>query len=224
MKNWLLIFCLVLVVVLLPIFSFAADSNCLDNNATAGKLCNPTAGANIANNNVIGIFPYFIELLGGFVVGMSIVYILFSGFRMIVSQGNTEEIEKSKITIQWVLIGFSLSVLAYVLVAAFGKFLGVQDVSPTPGQSMSVGNPLNSTVSADFSTFVHNMEKGVLEIVGVLAIAIIIISGFRYVTARGNEQQTEQAKAGLQWAVIGLVIALLAYVIVAATSKLLGYQ
>lgn len=50
--------------------------------------------------------------------------------------------------------------------------------------------------------------------VGVLAVAFIIVGGVKYATSGGDEKKVASAKNTILYAVIGLVIALLASVIV----------
>jgi len=45
-----------------------------------------------------------------------------------------------------------------------------------------------------------------LALVGVAAAVFLIISGFRYIASRGNEQETTAAKNGILFAVIGLIV------------------
>lgn len=53
-----------------------------------------------------------------------------------------------------------------------------------------------------------------LAIVGILAVLFVMIGGFRYVTAHGNEEQAEAAKKTLTHAIVGVVLVVLAFVIV----------
>lgn len=53
-----------------------------------------------------------------------------------------------------------------------------------------------------------------LFIVGVAAVIMLIIGGMRYVFSGGNPQNTKAAKDTILYAVIGIVVALLAYAIV----------
>jgi glucose uptake protein GlcU len=53
-----------------------------------------------------------------------------------------------------------------------------------------------------------------LAVAGSLAVLFIIVGGIRYITAYGNEEQTESAKKTLTNAIIGVVIVILAFVIV----------
>ena len=57
-----------------------------------------------------------------------------------------------------------------------------------------------------------------LSIVGLISVLYIIIGGFRYVTAAGNEEASEGAKNTIWHAVIGLIVVILSFVIVRAIS------
>lgn len=54
----------------------------------------------------------------------------------------------------------------------------------------------------------------ILWVVGVSAVIVIIVAGLKYVTSAGNPSAISSAKTTILYAVIGLVIAILAYAIV----------
>ena len=54
----------------------------------------------------------------------------------------------------------------------------------------------------------------VFSIVGVIALVVITLSGFRYVLSGGDPQSTARAKDAILYAVIGLVISISALAIV----------
>jgi len=210
-KRWFLIYCFV--ILLLPAISLAYTSGPCPPAGTSTTLCNPVSGV----TDFPGIIYAMLNLMSGLIIGQSIVFILFAGFRMVVSQGNVEEVEKSKTGLQWTILGFTLGIMGYVIIAATGSYIGTKDVDPNLGTK--VQNPITS---GTFAVFIVKMITGLFEVLGVIAVLMIIISGIKYITAQGNEEQVEQARSGLQWAIIGLALALLAYVIVAATAKLFG--
>lgn len=49
---------------------------------------------------------------------------------------------------------------------------------------------------------------------GVVAVAFLIVNGFKYMTSSGDTAKTEEAQKGIGNAVIGLIIVLVAAVIV----------
>ena len=53
-----------------------------------------------------------------------------------------------------------------------------------------------------------------LYLVGVISLIVVVVGALRYVLSAGNAQATNAAKDTILYAVIGLVVALLAYAIV----------
>lgn len=53
-----------------------------------------------------------------------------------------------------------------------------------------------------------------LTFVGLIAVAMLIYGGFKYLTSAGNEETTKKAKAVILYALIGIVIIALSFVIV----------
>lgn len=61
---------------------------------------------------------------------------------------------------------------------------------------------------------VKNLINTLLFAVGILSVIMIIHSGLKYTTSRGDAEQVKSAKNTLLYAVVGLVVALMAYAIV----------
>ena len=59
-------------------------------------------------------------------------------------------------------------------------------------------------------------------IIAVLAILMIVVSGIMYMTSGGDSGKVETAKSWLIYSVVGLVVAILAFVIVNAVGGALG--
>ncbi len=53
-----------------------------------------------------------------------------------------------------------------------------------------------------------------LGLIGVVAVIMLIYGGFRYVLSGGNEKSTSAAKDTILFAIIGIVVAVLAFAIV----------
>jgi hypothetical protein len=76
--------------------------------------------------------------------------------------------------------------------------------------------------TADLKTTVINVISWVLGILALVAVVMIILGGFQWLTAAGSEEKIEKAKKVISAAVIGLIIVLLAWAIVifvAGTTK-----
>lgn len=61
---------------------------------------------------------------------------------------------------------------------------------------------------------IKNITNVLLFILGAIAVVMIIIGGIRYATSNGDSSQTKAAKDTIMYAVIGLVVAVVAYAIV----------
>ena len=60
--------------------------------------------------------------------------------------------------------------------------------------------------------------------VGILSVAMIIFSGFRYITSAGDAAKTKSAQTALTYSIVGLIVAVLAWVIVRMVLKQFGIE
>ena len=71
--------------------------------------------------------------------------------------------------------------------------------------------PLNLFGNAGIFTSITNV---LLFVIGAVAVIMIIIGGLRYVTSGGNSASISAAKNTILYAIIGIIVALLAYAII----------
>jgi len=62
--------------------------------------------------------------------------------------------------------------------------------------------------------FISRMTSLILMAVGLISVIMLIYGGFRYVVSGGDNKKVTDAKNTILYAIIGLIIALLAYAIV----------
>lgn len=60
----------------------------------------------------------------------------------------------------------------------------------------------------------NNIINTLLFLVGIIAVVVIIVNGIRFVTSNGNQDQVTSARNGIIYAVVGIVVAVMAYAIV----------
>ena len=63
-------------------------------------------------------------------------------------------------------------------------------------------------------TLIKNIINLLLTLVGIIAVIMIIVGGIRYTTSGGSSSEIDTAKNTIIYAVVGLVIAIMAYAIV----------
>jgi hypothetical protein len=86
-----------------------------------------------------------------------------------------------------------------------------------PGQCRVAGGEATTRINRVIHTIVNLLSA----LVGVVAVIMIIVGGFRYITSGGNDTSVTSAKNTILYAIIGLVVVALAQLIVRFTlSKL----
>lgn len=58
------------------------------------------------------------------------------------------------------------------------------------------------------------MMQFIFGVIGVIAIIMVMVGGFKYITSQGNPQETAKAKNTILYAIIGLVLAASSFTIV----------
>ena len=66
----------------------------------------------------------------------------------------------------------------------------------------------------DADKLIKNVINVLFYLVGIIAVIMIIIGGIRYTTSNGDASQIKSAKDTVLYAVVGIVVAILAYAIV----------
>jgi hypothetical protein len=67
--------------------------------------------------------------------------------------------------------------------------------------------------NAFLAATINKIVKAFLSLLGVIFIFLIILAGYDYMTARGEEQKVEKALATIRRAIIGLIIILASFAI-----------
>lgn len=75
---------------------------------------------------------------------------------------------------------------------------------------------------ADLTGTVANIINVILGLLGVVAVIVLLVAGWRWMTAGGNEQTVTEAKAQIKNALYGLAIIFLAWVIAGFTINQLS--
>lgn len=85
----------------------------------------------------------------------------------------------------------------------------------------SFQNPLAGSVD-NLVDFFLRMLRIMMSILGGLSVLFIVVGGFQYVLSAGNEESAGKARKTITYAIIGLVVALLSFAIIAIVQNLLG--
>jgi|SRR3989344_4104104 len=119
---------------------------------------------------------------------------------------NKLKLSKTQVAQVGAVVVTSLLALAPV---AFAQFQ-----NPNPGGTNLPGD-------TSISGLIMRIINIALGVAGLVAVLFLIIGGFRYITAAGNEETAEQAKKIIINAIIGVVVIILSFVIVRVISNAL---
>jgi magnesium-transporting ATPase (P-type) len=79
----------------------------------------------------------------------------------------------------------------------------------------SVSNIAGTTgAQTDLTKNIGNIINIMIGVIGIAAVIMLIIGGFRYVFSQGDEKGVKGAKDTILYSIIGIVVALLAFAIV----------
>jgi heme/copper-type cytochrome/quinol oxidase subunit 2 len=126
-----------------------------------------------------------------------------------------------------------VSLVFFVSLFAFGyhDVSAVNAVTGCPnggaGYALVKGVCIPSSSSTGLSNtapyeIIVNVMNWLMAMIGIVAILMFVISGWIYLTAGGDEKKTETAKNNIKYTIIGLVVALTAFIIVRLVANLVG--
>lgn len=207
---------LILLMAVVPVLVLAqgpcpADKVCLDNPLSAIGVSEP-------GQLVIRAMQGFAGIIGLIAIAFSV----FSGFKLAVA-ASEEPRNEAKESLKWSVGGFVVAILSFTIISGTARFLGFTPSKVGLGKD-TISTPLvGPTDPGDFISIMNFIMVNFLGLVGFATTLMFIYYGYVYVTAAGNEESIEQAKSGLKWAVVGLVVTLLSFTIITSIRQYLVF-
>jgi hypothetical protein len=203
---------------------------------TAGVDCNnggascdtglPKIGA--GNSNGFNDAQIVLQIVFGVLGAVALIYIIIAALKYVTSQGDPQSTTRAKDTILYAVIGLITGLL---FIAAPGyKVFAIDVLNPGDGGGPCNNSNASSTpvVCGDNSSSANANNPlfgpdGILTqivnvlsiIVGIAAVIVIVIQGLRMILSNGSSETVAKARAGIFFAVGGLIVAVLAQALVA---------
>lgn len=112
----------------------------------------------------------------------------------------------------------ALTMTVFVAVPAFAAYNPIGDSAACKETGKSRPAVCNDLNVADGKQAVNATVQNVIDIlfyvIGIIAVIMIIVGGIKYTTSNGDSTALTSAKNTILYAVVGLVVALMAYTIV----------
>lgn len=84
--------------------------------------------------------------------------------------------------------------------------------NPAPGQLVNLSN---------FKDLLGRVVNILLTFAGAIAVIFLIVGGYQYIAAHGNEEAIEKAKKTITGALVGIIIIIISFAVVAIINELL---
>ena len=108
-----------------------------------------------------------------------------------------------------------LTIITFLFVGIAVLVQGDIALAQTPAEQANDGlEAIGGGSSPSFELTIETVINTFLYIIGALAVIMIIFGGFKYVTSSGDAPAVASAKNTILYAVIGVIVAILAYSIV----------
>ncbi len=117
-------------------------------------------------------------------------------------------------------IGFLI--LPLLMICGIGSAALSPVTFAAPQDSVKSGLTAAGASSADVSTdsngtfrkTLQNIINILLFVIGIIGVIVIVIAGIQYATSGGNADQARKAKDAIIYAIVGIIVAVMAYAIV----------
>lgn len=100
--------------------------------------------------------------------------------------------------------------------------LGLLPASVFAATSLPTVTPVTPSGNLDIASVLTTVIYWILSLSGGIAVLFLILGGLQYITSSGNKDRAEAAKQTILYAVIGLVVIALSFVIVAFVAQNIG--
>ena len=131
------------------------------------------------------------------IIALAVFFIILGAFFYVASAGSEERISQGKQMIFGSLIAILIIIFSGVLIRTLHK--------PAEGTAGYL---------SDVPNVIYNATNILTGIIGAFTVFMFVYAGLTYVLARGDTEKVSKAHAALRYAIFGLVIGVLAYVIV----------
>lgn len=211
------------------LFGHFAASTCDNNQSFLGlwpwyhylQLQQADGGCQVVidNAHVLGSHSFILLILLAIVedllriIGvLAVIYVVYAGIRYTMSQGSPDEVAKSQSTILTALAGLAIALVSIRFVAFLGSRF-TSGTGATTGAGLDLTSLPNPQHIADGQIIATGLSI-VFAIAGAIAFLYLVIGGFHYVSSQGDPQKVAKAKGTIMYALIGIIVVILAETIV----------
>lgn len=149
-------------------------------------------------SNITSAILYAADFLKYIMGGLAIMTIIISGIRLVTGGKQIEEVaNKQKEHLKYAIIGLVIIIVADQFV--LNVFYGQQ------GEIFGSQSEIQEAATRG-SEYLRGIYSAWMYFAGSIAVLMIVVAGFRYVTSAGNEEVEGKSKKRIAYAVVGLLV------------------
>ncbi len=155
----------------------------------------------ISETTVEGALGKVLTAVQSIVAILAVLMIVVSGIIYITSAGDSGRVTLAKTALTAAIIGLAIAVAAPAFLKEIYRVLG----GDMPGSAPAANRELSEIILETLKTL--------LSIIGTLSVIMLVVGGIMYITSAGSDR-ADLAKKTVQYAIIGLIVAILSLVAV----------
>lgn len=168
-----------------------------------GSFTNP-----IGFSTVEGLLSNILTTIQSIIAILAVVMIVVGGILYITSGGDQGRVTLAKAAVTTAIIGLAIAVAAPTFLFEIYNVMGGTQPAAAAG-----AKPL--------SEILLSVLQVLLGIIGTLSVLMLVIGGIMYMTSGGDSSRADTAKSTIQYAIIGLIVAILSLVVVSQVASIL---
>jgi len=186
-------------------------------------------------NDIVDCMKFFGGLIAnlifvGILIGSVIVFLIGAIFYLIGgTRADDEMLKKAKKILIYSVVAAVLASLAWVIINAVVSTLTfltkeayASDIFTFTEYKISVDS--SEAIKGLIVTTTSSILNYIYWAALILSLIMILIASISYITSRGNEEKIKRATSTLKWAIIGVIVALISWVIIKLIMMFFGVQ
>lgn len=170
------------------------------------------APAQLLSTNVEAAFSAeiygLINFIKAVIASIAILFIIINGLKSITAAGEEEQIKKQKKSVMWIIIGLVLLAVDRVIVDNIFRI-------PTQQTDPELVDQIQASNVTSIINMVGTIIQFSLGFVGLIALGALIYGAGMMVANYGNDEMVQKAKKIVTSSIVGIIIIISAYTIVA---------
>lgn len=147
---------------------------------------------------ITSLIFFAIDFLKYLLGGIAVIYMIITGVKLIGASKQIDEVsEKQKESLKFIIYGLILVIIADELVTKvfFGQY----------GECIASASNAKSCAQAG-GGLIKGIYSFILAVMASVAIFVLVVSAFRFITSYGNEETINKQKKRITMAIIGLLV------------------